>query len=73
LRSLGAYRLVDRRPDGCLIVEAEGKRHFVDYEGHVFREIDIEELRRHYVHSSLKSATKKKKIKGCGLKSTTLL
>ncbi len=52
LRSLGIYRLVDRRPDGCLIVEAGGKRYFVDYEGSVFREIDIKELRKYYVHSS---------------------
>lgn len=51
LRSLGVYRIVDRRPDGCLIVEAGGKRYFVDYEGRVFREIHIKELRKHYAHS----------------------
>ena len=73
LRSLGACRIVDRRPDGCLIVEAEGKRYFVDYEGRVFREISIRELRKYYVHSSPKSATKKEKIKGRGLQSTNPL
>jgi hypothetical protein len=45
-------------------VEAGGKRYFVDYEGRVFREIDIEELRKYYAHSSPKSATKQKKIEG---------
>ncbi|MCJ7515288.1 MAG: HEAT repeat domain-containing protein [Dehalococcoidia bacterium] len=40
LRPLGAYRIVDRRRDGCLIVEAtNNKRYFIDYEGHVFEEI----------------------------------
>jgi len=33
-------------------VEAEGKKYFVDYEGRVFKEVDIEEFRKHYVHSS---------------------
>lgn len=61
VRLLGACRIVDRRPDGCLIVEAEGKRYFVDYEGSVFREIKIEELRKYYAHSKPKSVTKHKK------------
>lgn len=52
LRSLGVYRIVDRRPDGCLIVEAGGKRYFVDYEGRVFSKIDIEELRKYQVNST---------------------
>jgi hypothetical protein len=52
LKPLGAYRIVDRRTDGCLIVEVKGKRYFVDYEGHVFRKIDIEELRKYQVNSS---------------------
>jgi hypothetical protein len=52
LRPLGVYRIVDRRPDGCVIVEAGGKRYFVDYEGRVFREIHIKELRKHYAHTS---------------------
>jgi hypothetical protein len=52
LRSLGLYRIVDRRPDGCLIVETGGKRYFVDYEGRVFREIHIKELRKRYAQAA---------------------
>jgi hypothetical protein len=49
LRSLGEYVIVNRRRDGCVIVEAGGDRYFVDYEGRIFKEVDIEEFRKHYV------------------------
>jgi hypothetical protein len=52
LKSLGEYVIVNRRPDGCVIVEAGGNRYFVDYEGRVFKEVDIEEYKKHYVRSS---------------------
>ena len=52
LRSLGEYAIVDRRPDGCVIVEAGGKRYFIDYEGTVFEMVDIEEFKKYYAHSS---------------------
>jgi hypothetical protein len=40
LRPLGAYRIVDRKTDGCLIVEARNnKRYYVDYEGSLYGEI----------------------------------